>query len=153
MSELVVAIVDDAQLETANSGHMISPRIAPDLSITGNRELLRRAIENIVRNAFRHTPDGSFIEVEALRENDTVRIVVADNGNGVSPDIIETLFLPFARGEHSRRDGNGLGLAITRAAVARHGGEVSMRTRQPRSGIKVTITLPVSNSGREMEGQ
>lgn len=142
LSELIAAIVEDAQLEGAGSAHCIHARIAPGLAVIGDRELLSRAIENVLRNALRHTPDGSDIEVVASEKGDHVAIGVADGGKGIPPELIEHLFTPFARGEDASREGAGLGLAIMRAAIVRHGGTVAMKNRESGSGLEVLIRLP-----------
>lgn len=141
MSELVSSIVEDARLESAGSGHFIRALIAPGLNTVGDRELLSRAVENVLRNALRHTPDGGEIELEASRDSDGILIKVTDTGEGVSDELIDQLFKPFARGEGSRA-GIGLGLAITRAAIVRHGGTVVIRNRPSRSGLEVRLHLP-----------
>lgn len=141
LSELVSSIVEDARLESSGSRHYIRALIAPGLTITGDRELLNRAVENVLRNAIRHTPEGSEIECEASRDKDGILIRVLDNGEGVSEAMIEQLFKPFVRVEGSRA-GIGLGLAITRAAIMRHGGTVAIRNRQGRSGLEVSLHLP-----------
>lgn len=145
LSELVASIVEDARLESSGSGHCIRAFIAPGLSTMGDRELLTRAIENVLRNALRHTPDGGDIEFEASRDADGTLIRVADSGKGVSEDLIEQLFKPFARGDGARR-GVGLGLAITRAAIQRHGGTVVINNRASRSGLEVRLQLPDRSS-------
>lgn len=145
LSELVASIVEDARLESSGSGHRIRALIAPGLSTVGDRELLTRAIENVLRNALRHTPDGGDIEFEASHDGDGALIRVADSGEGVSEDLIEQLFKPFARGDGTRR-GVGLGLAITRAAIQRHGGTVVINNRASRSGLEVRLQLPNRSS-------
>lgn len=145
LSELVASIVEDARLESSGSGHRIRALIAPGLSTVGDRELLTRAIENVLRNALRHTPDGGDIEFEASRDGDGALIRVADSGKGVSEDLIEQLFKPFARGDGARR-GVGLGLAITRAAIQRHGGTVVINNRASRPGLEVRLQLPNRSS-------
>lgn len=145
LSELVASIVEDARLESSGSGHRIQAHIVPGLSTVGDRELLSRAIENVLRNALRHTPDGGDIEFEASHDGDGALIKVVDNGKGVSEDLIEQLFKPFARGDSARR-GVGLGLAITRAAIQRHGGTVVINNRASGSGLEVRLQLPNRSS-------
>jgi signal transduction histidine kinase len=145
LSELVASIVEDARLESSGSGHHIRALIAPGLFTVGDRELLSRAIENVLRNALRHTPDGGDIEFEASHEEDGALIKVADSGKGVSEDLIEQLFKPFARGDGAQR-GIGLGLAITRAAIQRHGGTVVINNRASGSGLEVRLQLPNRSS-------
>ena len=143
LSELTANIVDDARLESASSEHRIHAHITPGLSVSGSRELMRRAIENVIRNALRHTPDGTRIEVVLSRTQDQAMIRVSDEGPGIAADAIDDMFVPFARGEDASKDGNGLGLAITRAAALHHGGQVFLANRENRSGLQVTVLLPL----------
>ncbi|HEX7803239.1 MAG TPA: HAMP domain-containing sensor histidine kinase [Pseudoxanthomonas sp.] len=147
LSELVASIVEDARLESSGSGHSIRALIAPGLSTVGDRELLSRAIENVLRNALRHTPDGGDIEFEASHDGNGALIKVVDSGKGVSEDLIEQLFKPFARGDGVGR-GIGLGLAITRAAIHRHGGTIVINNRKSRPGLEVRLQLPNRPSGQ-----
>ena len=101
-------------------------------SIDGLEELLRSAIENVVRNAVRFTPEGTAVEVALRKQNGYVDhyavISVRDRGNGVPDDALEKIFQPFYRAEDARDrqsgGGTGLGLAITERAVRMHGGSV-----------------------------
>ena len=141
LSELVSSIVEDARLESSGSGHYIRALISPGLTTVGDRELLSRAVENVLRNALKHTPGGGEIEFEASRDRDGISIKVFDTGNGVSDELIDQLFKPFARGDGTRA-GIGLGLAITRAAIVRHGGTVVIKNRPSRAGLEVRLHLP-----------
>jgi two-component system sensor histidine kinase CpxA len=111
----------------------------------GDRELLWRAIENLLRNALRHTDPtrGVALRLNAARQSG-VCISVRDFGPGVPEGELEKIFEPFYR-VHESRDrntgGHGLGLAIAAAAVRRHGGDLSA-ANAPDGGLIVTITLP-----------
>lgn len=109
-------------------------------SIRGHAELLGAAVTNLIVNALRVTPRGGQISVELAKTESGARIVVADTGPGLPADR-GTLFAPFARGGES--DGVGLGLAITRRIVERHGGTIAAGDR-PGGGARFTIDLPVA---------
>jgi two-component system sensor histidine kinase CpxA len=102
-------------------------------SIKGVEELLRSAVENVVRNAVRYTPEGTAVEVALRRQNggsDNYAVIsVRDRGNGVPEEALEKIFRPFYRTEDARDrqsgGGTGLGLAITERAVRMHGGSVA----------------------------
>jgi two-component system sensor histidine kinase CpxA len=114
-------------------------------SIKGDPELLRRAFENIIRNAIRHAPEGTPIEVSLTSCIQGVKVVVRDFGMGVPTESLSSIFEPFYRveGDRSRESGGvGLGLAIARRAVAIHGGSIAASNTQP--GLAVEIVLPVS---------
>ncbi len=144
---LVEEVIADARFETEGEGREITLRGDQGVVVRGSAELLRRALENVVRNALRHTPPGTPVEVwlERREKPGTVRVRVMDRGPGVSAELLGRLFEPFQRGEGGGR-GHGLGLAITRRAVEAHGGHVEVENR-PQGGLMVTITLPGSATG------
>lgn len=144
LGKLVDDIVDDARIEATQTGHLLDFRASPTpLVVRGDVELLRRAVENIVRNALQHTPAGSAISVVLSALGDDACIQVEDNGPGIAEDGIERLFTPFARGDEAASDGYGLGLAILRGAVLRHRGRIETRPGRDGTGLVVTICLPL----------
>ncbi len=104
--------------------------------------MIRRALDNLVQNALRHTPPGGTITLSAATEPGTLRLGVADTGPGVPEEMRDALFEPFVTG---RADGTGLGLAIAREMVQAHGGTIAL-TRADMTGAKMgavfTLTLP-----------
>ena len=117
------------------------------LRISGNEELLARAVENVVRNAVRYTLEGSTVSVSLSREAGTTLIRVRDHGPGVPPEALEKIFKPFYRVESARdrnTGGTGLGLAIGRRAVRIHGGSIAARNH-PEGGLEVEIRLPAAH--------
>ena len=114
----------------------------PILSIS--RDAIDRVCNNIISNALSHTPAGGRVTLEAHRKQNCVVITITDNGAGISQARQSVAFEPFA---HSAKPvGAGLGLAICREIVRRHGGEIEIHSR-PRHGTQFTITLPVAKLG------
>ncbi|MHB9030798.1 MAG: ATP-binding protein, partial [Candidatus Latescibacterota bacterium] len=118
--------------------------------ITGSEETLRRAVENVIRNAVRYAPEGSEVEVSLRRVREGneshASITVRDHGPGAPEDKLPHLFKPFYRVDEDRdrlTGGVGLGLAITEAAVRFHGGGVNA-SNAPGGGLLVEIRLPAS---------
>src|SRR6185295_17857887 len=113
-------------------------------SIKGVEELLRSAVENVVRNAVRYTPEGTAVEVALRRQNGHAVISVRDRGHGVPEEALEKIFRPFYRTEDARDrqsgGGTGLGLAITQRAVRMHGGTVAA-TNAAGGGLAVEMKL------------
>lgn len=142
LGEMIHDIADDARIEADPKACRIATALASPLPVRGNPELLHRAIENVVRNAVRHSPRGGLISIEgqADAETHTLRIGIADAGPGVPDTNLEAIFAPFFRGEGTGA-GYGLGLAITRRVVAAHGGSVNAANRT-QGGLRVTIRLP-----------
>jgi two-component system sensor histidine kinase CpxA len=114
-----------------------------DQTLEADEELLRRAVENIVRNAVRHAPPGSDITLSLNAAGGTVRIRVRDRGPGVPPDLLMRIFEPFYRIDSDRNratGGAGLGLAIAKRAVEVHGGRIGARNSEPGLEIEIEMT-------------
>jgi two-component system, OmpR family, sensor histidine kinase CpxA len=117
--------------------------------VEGAREMLRGAVENVVRNAVRHTADRTSVEVSLDREDAAggprAIIKVRDYGPGVPDDSLDTLFVPFNRiltDGRSNPERTGLGLAITRRTFEVHGGTATA-ANDPAGGFVVTLALPL----------
>lgn len=144
MQALLAEIVEDASFEAAESSRRVQLTAVPAL-VAGNRELLRRALENVVRNALHYTAEESCVQVASGLENSTLVIRVLDQGPGVPDEMLSAIFQPFYRVAEARdrlSGGTGIGLAITARAVALHGGSVKAVNR-PEAGLEVEIRLPV----------
>lgn len=121
--DLLDDIVADAAFEAEARGVAVSHDRAVSFVAEVNGELIYRAIENVVRNAVKYTADHTQVAVVSKVENDRLRIVVADEGPGVPAADLDRIFHPFSRGEAAISTGGyGLGLAITKHAIERHGG-------------------------------
>lgn len=145
LAALTQQIVDDANLEAEPRGCRVRATLQRGFSVRGNRELLQRAIENVIRNAVRFTADGSEVEVSLQPQARRAVLTVRDHGPGVPEDALQRIFKPFYRvgGDRARSTGGtGLGLAITERAVNLHGGSVRAQNHQEQ-GLLVTIELPL----------
>ncbi len=119
-----------------------------DFTYRGDRELLWRALENLLRNALRHTnPDkGVILSLESERGARRVNLSVRDFGCGVPDAELEKIFEPFYRVQESRdriTGGHGLGLSIAANAVRRHGGNIKAKNADD-GGLIVQISLPLT---------
>jgi two-component system sensor histidine kinase CpxA len=117
-----------------------------ECTVFGSEELLRSAIENVVRNGVRFTREGTAVDVSIRRQRDRAVIRVRDLGRGVPEAMLPEIFLPFRRVqtiEGARNEGSGLGLAIAQRAVAANGGKIGA-TNAADGGLIVEIDLPIS---------
>ena len=115
------------------------------VAIRGDRELLRRTVENILQNAIRYTREGTAVEVTLNAGGDTVRLAVRDYGPGVPEEALPKIFQPFFRVDDSRdkaTGGVGLGLAIAYRAIGLHHGRLWAENAKP--GLRITMELPRS---------
>jgi two-component system OmpR family sensor kinase len=139
-------VADDARFEAQAAGKSVRLEVQGAASVRGSNELLHSAIENVVRNAVKHTADGTEVTVTVARDDAArqVRIEVCDHGPGVPPEELELIFRPFQRGSQSGNlPGNGLGLAIADRVVRKHGGSIGARNRDG-GGLCVEIVLPLA---------
>jgi signal transduction histidine kinase len=113
----------------------------------GSPELLRSAIENVVRNAVNYTTEGSEVEIALENSSGRAEITVRDHGPGVPESELPNLFRPFyrvANARERRTGGTGLGLAITERAVRLHGGTVEIENADDGGGLRVRLRLPAT---------
>jgi two-component system sensor histidine kinase CpxA len=148
LSELLQDLVEVVNYEVPEGKPGIALSASKSCRFLGDRELLWRALENLLRNALRHTdPDrGVQIGLERGQLRNRVHIEVRDFGPGVPENELEKIFEPFYRVQESRdRDsgGHGLGLSIAANAVRRHGGEIRARNVEG-GGLSVRLSLPLS---------
>jgi signal transduction histidine kinase len=145
LRELLCEALASAQLQAASKAITITlDARTDDSSLLGDRHLLARAVENLLDNAFRHTPQGGRIMVGLTRRDAMLIFTVADTGPGIAPDDLPRLFAPLFRGEISRNrqtGGAGLGLAISRRILRAHGGDLTAANR-PEGGAVFSGTLP-----------
>jgi two-component system OmpR family sensor kinase len=120
--------------------------VADGLEITGDEELLRRAVDNLCANVIVHTPHDAVGTIAATIRDGQVRIEVSDDGPGVAADKLPHIFERFYRaGTGGSRPGSGLGLAIVTEVAAAHGG-TSEAAPASSQGLRITLTLPVEQS-------
>jgi two-component system sensor histidine kinase CpxA len=149
LAELLATIASDADYEARASGRRVVITHSEPAVILGEARLLHSALENIVRNAVRYTPEDTSVNLSLERvgvKPDSWRIVIHDQGPGVPEEMLPRLFEPFVRVGNARdraSGGYGLGLAIAQKAVRLHGGEIAARNEQA-GGFCVTVTLPTT---------
>jgi two-component system OmpR family sensor kinase len=154
-ADVVQRVVQDARYEAAAKKIAVLLAVTPpaeDLEwlVMGNGKLVSRAVENIVRNALRYSPDGGTVALTLQQDAELYRLSVTDEGPGVPPDAMTSLFKPF--GLSADGFGFGLGLAIAQRAVAVHGGTISVANR-PSQGLEMTLTLPASALENRLENR
>jgi two-component system sensor histidine kinase CpxA len=151
LDDLLQQLVDDAHIEAAARGCSIAYGRGEPVTVEGDPELLRRAVENVIRNAIRYSPKEAPIEVTVGRNDGKALVDVRDHGPGVPEEALPRLFDPFYRVETDRdraSGGIGLGLSIARRAVELHKGAIRARNAHP--GLEVELELPAVEAVRQV---
>jgi len=110
----------------------------PDLSFQADREMLLRALVNLLDNAAQASEEGGMIRLSAEARAESIRLTVDDSGRGMNESVRERLFDPFFT---TREEGVGLGMATVRKCVEAQGGEIAVESREG-EGSRITLTLP-----------
>lgn len=114
------------------------------VSIEADPDQIVQVVQNLIQNAVQYTPEGGTARIEMARDEDKIRIILTNSGEGVRPEDLPHIFERFYRGEKSRsREGGGagLGLAIVKQIVEAHGGAVGAESRPGET--KVWFSLPL----------
>jgi nitrogen fixation/metabolism regulation signal transduction histidine kinase len=135
-----------APAESDTAGITLVEQIADGLPpVAGDEAQLRRALQNVVKNALEAMPQGGALTVRAHSvedgARDGVRVDIDDTGVGIAPDVRERLFLPHVS---TKREGYGLGLAIVRKIVEDHGGDIVIAQNPGGQGTRVSLVLPTA---------
>jgi two-component system OmpR family sensor kinase len=144
LDEVIEEVVRDANFEGAVKNCKVRLQSAASATVNGNRDLVRSAIENVLRNAVRYSPQDAPVDVSVARSDSGVAILIRDRGPGVPDSDLDRIFEPFYRVAESRdRDtgGEGIGLAITAQVLKAHGGSAKAANSQG-GGFEVRLSLP-----------
>jgi signal transduction histidine kinase len=112
-----------------------------------DRSAMRQMLINLLDNAVRYGPDGQTVRVTTESHNGTWRLIVEDEGNGIPTSERERVFEPYYRLNRDARGetgGSGIGLAVVRGLVEKHGGRVTVADASAGSGARFSIELPVA---------
>lgn len=144
LKELINVIVDDARYEAAPQYIVINFNCEPIIHsiIKGNSEQIRRAVENIIRNAIRFSEKEQQIDIHLKEVGKYLQVVVSDHGPGVEEHKLSSIFEPFVRIQSPQLGkGYGLGLAIARKSISMHNGTIQAKNQETK-GLIITIKLP-----------
>ena len=154
LDEVVRAAVQAYEGEARQASLSLQLEVEPHLWVQGDFDRLQQVVMNLLSNALKFTPAGGSIRIHAAAITSgqgpgaaLARLVVEDNGIGIEPALQEKLFTFFEQGNTSaqRRPGLGIGLALVRGIVERHGGRVWAESDGPDKGSRFTVELPKSH--------
>jgi signal transduction histidine kinase len=144
MSALANELAESYAPAIQDGGRALLWSVEPDLTVTGDRELLAQAAINLLENAQRHTPEGTLIRLTLVEVGEFVCLQVVDNGPGVSKADLGRVVKRFIRLERSRNTaGHGLGLNLVSAVAKLHAGRLILKGEGP--GLAATIQIPTAN--------
>jgi two-component system sensor histidine kinase CpxA len=152
LTALVYAVAADADFEARPTRRVVTVSECEDCTTKGTPDLLRSALENVMRNALRYTPEDTSVDVDLRRDGNWAVVTVRDHGPGVPEGELNELFQPFYRASPTvgttitGQGSTGLGLAITERAIHLHGGTINA-TNALGGGLLVTIRLPLREFG------
>jgi two-component system sensor histidine kinase CpxA len=143
LTNLVQEIASDGDFEARARNRSVVILEADACTIRGFEELLRSAVENVVRNAIRHTAEATAVEISLQNRGGRALLCVKDCGPGVPENLLQEMFLPFRRVPNGNSEGAGLGLAIAERAVHVHCGTIRARNAA-QGGLIVEIDLQLA---------
>jgi two-component system sensor histidine kinase CpxA len=143
LTNLVQEVANDGDFEARARNRSVAIDRADASTVNGFEELLRSAVENVVRNAIRHTAEGTAVEISLQAANSRALLRVRDHGPGVPESMLSEIFLPFRRVANGNPEGAGLGLAIAERAVNVHRGTIRAMNGA-KGGLIIEIDLPAS---------
>jgi CheY-like chemotaxis protein len=153
LSAVIDAAVDTvrpaAQERNIRVGRLTGPHPGP---VNGDAGRLQQVVWNLLVNAVKFSPDGGRVQVELDRVDSSAKIVVRDNGEGITAEFLPHLFERFTQADNTSRrshSGLGLGLAIVYQLTELHGGTVSAHSDGPGKGSTFTVTLPLAEGSLE----
>ncbi|MBU1105991.1 MAG: HAMP domain-containing protein [Candidatus Riflebacteria bacterium] len=146
LQSLLQRVCNDASFEGKTRNCTVKLNADHDVIVTGTSQLIERAVENILRNALKFSPENSEIIIELQSQNNTANITIADCGPGIPEEDLQKVFAPFyclSENRNPQSGGIGLGLAIAQRAIKLHKGQITLKNRDG-GGLTASISLPLS---------
>jgi PAS domain S-box-containing protein len=150
LSAVVASVLESVQVQRGEGRYSDSITLAADLPASGHiagtwdRLRIEQVLFNVLDNAMKYSPGGGEVRVRLSIDHDEAQVEVSDQGIGVAPDQLDTIFEPFHRspraGEHAT--GFGMGLAVCREIVRGHGGSITAESGGEGQGVTIKVTLP-----------
>ena len=145
---VVAVAIEQIRPLIESSQHHLSVVLPPGpLPVSGDHARLVQITSNLLNNAAKYTPDGGYLNLRVVLENDELRMTVGDNGCGIDPDLMPEIFDLFTQGERSsdrHQGGLGLGLAMVKSLVKMHGGRVTADSPGIGKGSSFNVYLPTA---------
>lgn len=124
-----------------------------DAAVLGDANRLQQVFGNLLSNAIKFTPDGGKVSIEIVTDTASAKIIIADNGHGISEDALPEIFRQFSQAESVQIRGSsglGLGLSIAKILAERHGGSIKAESPGPGEGSTFTVVLPLADAAKQI---
>jgi signal transduction histidine kinase len=144
LADVLGVVIETARPSIAARQQVLTAEMAPaeELQVAGDPDRLQQVFGNLLSNASRYSPEGAEIAVSAQSHGNEVVVTVRDTGFGIYDHMLERIFEPFVRDAAKTSEGLGIGLALARSLVTRHGGTITADSDGPGRGSTFTVTLP-----------
>ena len=140
LNAMLLSVVERFEIQQSKAPGQIKLAVSSDLmDATADRDLLTRALSNIIKNAYDAIGDSGWIEIRSFYRDNIWVVEVIDNGNGIEPYYLKKVFEPFFT---TRSRGTGLGLAFTAQVIEVHGGDITAENREGGGSI-FRVKLPI----------
>ena len=150
LREVVAAAYDSLAATAESQGVTFELSVPPEIELPLDRNRIERVFVNLIGNALEVMPEGGELRISASVEHASAVVSVEDTGPGIAPEIRSTLFQPFVTA--GKRNGLGLGLALSRQTVLEHGGDIWVES-QPGKGAKFILRLPEAHIARALDAE
>ena len=147
----IIEKVNEQLSPLASEKHItVKQKLEPMFSIEIDTALIHEVIANLVENAIKYTPVGGQVEISSEENDDRVKVVVKDTGDGITPEEVDQVWEKFYRGKNHNlsTQGTGLGLYLVKYFIELHGGKVFLKS-EPKKGTEVGFELPVESLPKE----
>jgi signal transduction histidine kinase len=146
VSKIVADAVEQAEPLLKSRQHRFDVELPPTpLVVMGDQKRLVQVLVNVLNNAAKYTPPGGAVKLAVRADGSNVKLIISDNGIGMSPELRSRVFELFAQADRNSdrsQGGLGLGLALVKSLVELHGGAVTVASEGEQKGSTFTITLP-----------
>ena len=144
LDAIMQGAIELASPQLERGAHDLAVDVPPGLVVDGDPDRLAQVFANLLTNAARYTPQHGHVAIVAARDAGEVVVRVTDDGIGIAPDLLPHVFEPFVQGKLRAAGGLGLGLALVKSLVERHGGAVEAASAGAGRGSAFTVRLPAS---------
>lgn len=145
IEEVIRPLLESSEADLQARGLRVENRIPDEVRLKADLNMTREVFENLISNAVKYGRDGGILRLDAQRQDGFIEFTVFNEGPGIPPDKLETVFQKFTRLEDTdggrRQKGTGLGLFITRHIIEAHGGRIHVES-EPGQWVRFRFTLP-----------